>query len=217
MVNRRINFCGANQGTYESMKKSSLLIAILLLLLQVGCSPDLTCKDSDYVPVELHIEKAYLDLVPYQDYSQLTFVNTTTHDTHLFNGSNWVKDFGYYKADKEECTQAYNLQRVRQIFTSNTFPEQIKISMEYTSVSSKYLHIEIGRQKFYQFPLSLINKNVLKDSILIANKPYNKVSIFKNENAPEYNTDYSCYYSVESGILKIERDSGNLELIEFKK
>ena len=73
----------------------------------------------------------------------------------------------------------------------------------------------IGKEEFGFF-----NANPMivgKDQITILGHTYDTIIKFQNYIHPEFLTKNYCYYNMKYGILKIEKDSGNLELVRFVK
>jgi hypothetical protein len=110
------------------MKRLIFIIPVIFLLFK-ACKPDKGCVDNNQYEYQLERD---LNLIPYKDFSELTFINKMTRDTSIFVGQGYVYDWGKY-VTQEECNQTYNLQRRYIVFICTK--NNNKISIENTLIN----------------------------------------------------------------------------------
>ncbi len=193
------------------MKKLKLLLTIpFLLLLVKACKPDKGCVDNNEYRYQSETE---LSVVPYKDFSELTFINKTTRDTSVFVGQGYVYDWGKY-VTQEECPQTYNLQRRYIIF--NCTKNNDKISIENTFLVPWTSAINFGfNNNSKSLGYGSFFGNYAYDSILIENKKYFNIKDFTKKQST---SDFSFLYTKTEGLIRLINPLTNdtLNLINIK-
>lgn len=195
------------------MKKLKLLLTIpFLLLLVKACKPDKGCVDNNTYQYQPEEE---LNIVPYKDFSELTFINKITRDTSVFVGQGYVFDWGEY-VTQEECPQTYNLQRRYIVFNCTKNTDKISIENTFLQPGNRTFTISYKNKSkslnagyfMPSFPFSY-------DSIIIENKYYYKVKKISAENST---TTIGYLYSLTKGLIQIVSpvDKDTLNLIDIK-
>lgn len=191
------------------MRTKYSIALVLIAIFWSGCKPD-TCNDGNYYQYQLERD---LKVVPYKDFSQLTFVNKTTRDTLLFVGQGYVYDWGKY-VEQGECPQTYNLQRRYIVFGCAKNGDQIIIQNTFETPG--------GRSMYFGF-----RKNGKKTSSTYLGAPHKYDSI-KIENKYYYNvndltqiksiTDIGFLYTLNEGIIRLIYPTNNdtLNLINIQ-
>lgn len=87
--------------------------------------------------------------VPYQNFAELTFIDSTTQDTHVFVGKGWNATYWYYNDYSNECQNGSNNEKYFQNFYSLSYPNPISISIEYTNPCCEYIVVSIEKSIFY--------------------------------------------------------------------
>ncbi len=197
----------------EILKSASImklkLIFIISLLLNNSCKKDSDCghqSSDEYQPIE------ELKVVPYNDFSELTFINKTTLDTNLFVGQGYVYDWGKYTS-QEYCPQTYNLQRRYIVFICTKNSDKITIQHTFLKPGSRTMIIS------YKNKSRSLNAGYLKqpssDSLLIEGNYYNNVKKINPENST---TTLGYLFTLKEGLLQIVIPTSNdtLNLVNVK-
>src|SRR6478752_4765679 len=124
--------------------KCFLPILCLVLLLQ-------NCKRgcyNDETVTEYKIYEGELKKIPYTGFESLTFVCTTTGDTHTFVGDGWKTYWGLYDSGLD-CPHPERYEKRQLIFSSTTFSKPIAISIYVQNVTkSIFLDVEFQNEVF---------------------------------------------------------------------
>ena len=197
------------------MKKIYLLILINTFLF--GCNKKDPCKNEGISQVR-DIKQEILDLVPYKDLSELTFVDSITLDTHVFYGQGWQKSYWYYHDYSDECSVGTNLQKIQQGFFSPTFPKSIFFGMVYVNPGEVYIEVIAEMENIYYLsPGYLLWHRTPQDSINIQNNWYKNYVFFSDHYGKlGRNKNLGCYLNPSHGLLKIQFPETTLELLKFK-
>jgi len=198
--------------TNKNMKqKLKLVISITtMLFIFKCCKPDKGCVDNNTYKYQLEED---LKILPYNDFSQLTFINKTTRDTFVFIGEGYNFDWGKYTT-QEECSQTYNLQRRFIIFSFTKNSEKITIENLFVQSNVRkmaFSYKKNGRNTSYSdfgYPFTY-------DSILIEGKYYNKITQFNPEKST---VSLGFLYSLNNGIVQLIYPPNNdtLNLIKLE-
>lgn len=191
------------------MKKLIFIIPVIFLLFK-ACKTDKGCVDNNEYRYQSETE---LSVVPYKDFSELTFINKTTRDTSIFIGQGYVYDWGKYLT-QEECSQTYNLQRRYIVFNCTKNTDQISIENTFTVPWTTLINFGFNnnyRKTSYAdfgYPYSL-------DSINIEGVKYINITRF----SPEQSTiSFGFLFSRNKGIVQLINPKSNdtLNLISVK-
>jgi hypothetical protein len=188
-------------------QKLKLLLTIpFLLLLVKACKPDKGCIDNNTNQYQLEDE---LNIVPYKDFSELTFINKTTRDTSVFVGQGYVYDWGKY-VTQEECPQTYNLQRRYIVFkcSKNTDRIIVENTFEKPGISA----INFSFKNYSKSPsYGSFFAPYHHDSILIETKIYYNVrDLTKTFSTAEFGFLFSKNEGLISIITQNPKDTLNL-------
>jgi hypothetical protein len=177
-----------------------------LLLLIKACKTEEGCVDNNYYEYQLEED---LNVVPYKDFSELTFINKTTRDTSVFVGQGYLYDWGKY-ITQEECPQTYNLQRRYIVF--NCTKNNDKISIENTFLQPGYRTMSISfKNNNINIEPGGIRKPFSFDSLLIENKIYRNINKYPQ-------TFLTILYNKTEGLTQIiySKTNDTLNLIDIK-
>lgn len=188
-------------------------IGIVLMLLSNSCIKKDPCKNEG--PFTNYIPEGSRQMIPYQNFAELTFIDSATQDTHVFVGKGWNSTYWFYSDYSKDCPVGFNNEKYYQNFYSATYPNPIAFSFEYTNPCCEYIVVSVGKSLFYLAPIRL-RAPYSYDSIIVANKLYRNIEYFKNQYQPQWDTKYGCYFNKTHGVLKIELPDGTLELFDFK-
>ncbi len=188
------------------MKRLIFIIPLILLLFK-ACKPDKGCVDNNQCQYQLEED---LNVVPYKDFSELTFINKTTRDTSVFVGQGYVYDWGKYVA-QEECPQTYNLQRRYIIFNCTKNTDQISIENTFIQPGIETMRISYRSNSINITPFVLYSKPYSFDSLSIENKLYRNINEYPQNNL-------TVFYNASEGIVKIIYPStkDTLNLVDLK-
>jgi hypothetical protein len=187
------------------MKRLIFIIPVIFLLFK-ACKPDKGCVDNNQYEYQLERD---LNLIPYKDFSELTFINKMTRDTSIFVGQGYVYDWGKY-VTQEECNQTYNLQRRYIVFICTK--NNNKISIENTFIKYGIRTMSIGfKNNSINMSASGLSKPYSFDSLIIENKLYRNINEYPQNNL-------TVFYNATEGIVKIIYPStkDTLNLIDLK-
>jgi hypothetical protein len=185
--------------------KMLLSIAFIPLFFE-ACKPDKGCVDNNIYQYQLEED---LNLIPYKNFSELTFINKITRDTLVFIGEGYTFDWGKYTT-QEECPQTYNLQRRYIVF--NCTKNADKISIQNTFLQPNFRTISIGfKNKNINMSASGLSKPYSFDSLLIENKSYYNINEY-----PQLNL--RILFNTTEGIVQIihSETKDTLNLINIK-
>lgn len=192
-------------------QKLKLLLSLpILLLLFKACKPSDGCSDMNSYEYQLDRD---LNVIPYKDFSELTFINKTTRDTSVFIGQGYVYDWGKY-VTQEECPQTYNLQRRYIVFNCTKNSDKISIENTFEQPGARTITFSFKNRN-----LSLIGGyfygNFAYDSLNIQNKRFYKVKDFATG---KINTQFSFLYTNTEGLIRIiyRPTNDTLDLIDIK-
>ncbi len=191
------------------MKKLIFIIPLILFLFK-ACKPDEGCVDNNQYQYQLERD---LSVIPYKDFSELTFINKTTRDTSVFVGQGYVYDWGKY-VTQEECPQTYNLQRRYIVFNCTKNTDKISIENTFDSPGGRIIDFSLRK---YNLPLigTYFYGNYAYDSLNLENKVYYKVKDFATG---KINTQFSFLYTNTNGIIRMiyRPTNDTLDLINIK-
>ncbi len=189
-------------------QKLKLLLTIpLLLLLFKACKPDKGCVDNNTYQYQLEED---LNVVPYKDFSELTFINKTTRDTSVFVGQGYVYDWGKY-VTQEECPQTYNLQRRYIVFNCTKNTDKISIENTFIQPGIETMQITFRNNSTNITPFVLYSKPFSFDSISIENKIYRNANQYLQNNL-------TVLYNRTEGLIQLfyPKTKDTLNLIDLK-
>jgi hypothetical protein len=172
------------------MKRLIFIIPLILLLFK-ACKTDKGCVDNNEYRYQSETE---LSVVPYKDFSELTFINKTTRDTTVFVGQGYVYDWGKY-VTQEECSQTYNLQRRYIVFNCTKNTDQISIENTFTVPWDTEISVGFKNKNLNMSPSGL-RKPYSFDSLIIENKLYRNINEYPQNNL-------TVFYNATEGIVKI--------------
>ena len=99
------------------MKKSvNLLIVFLIIIIAFSCSKT---KCPPMVNNYYKISEKDFEKVPYRNFSELTFVNVLTNDTHIFKSQNWDTSYKHLVDNDIQCPYGAYYQKLSLDFMSN--------------------------------------------------------------------------------------------------
>lgn len=193
------------------MKLPFLFLVLTLLLIIESCSND----SGDCSSINSPLSNEDFILVPYRQYSKITFFDTQKNDTIVYDciGTDTSHTIDYISPDG--CLKKLILGRKVWIFNSINSKDTISLVLEKSRRNIRNIFVCIGKDEFGFYNPSPIIEG--KDQITILGNTYDTIIKFQNYIHPEFTTRHYCYYNMKNGILKIERDSGNLELVRFTK
>lgn len=175
------------------MKNIKLILTIpLVLILFKACKPDKGCVGNNTYQYQPEEE---LNIVPYKDFSELTFINKITRDTSVFVGQGYVFDWGKY-VTQEECPQTYNLQRRYIVFNCTKNSDKISIENTFIQPGIETMRISYKSNSINITPFVLYSKPYSFDSLLIENKLYRNINEYPQNNL-------TVFYNATEGIVKI--------------
>ncbi len=188
--------------------KQLLTIALVLILFE-ACKKD-ECRGSTYTEYQL---KEDLNVIPYKDFSELTFVNKTTRDTSVFMGQGYVYDWGKYVA-QGECPQIYNLQRRYIVFNCTKNNDKISIENTFDQPGSRSINFTFRNKNLPLIGIYFYG-NFAYDSLNIENQLYFKVKDFATG---KISTQFSFLYTSTEGLIRIIYRPSNdtLDLVNIK-
>jgi hypothetical protein len=191
------------------MKKLIFIIPLILLLFK-ACKPDKGCVDNNQYRYQSETE---LSVLPYKDFSELTFINKTTRDTSVFVGQGYVYDWGKY-VTQEECNQTYNLQRRYIVFNCTKNTDQISIENTFLvpwASAINFSYKNFGKSLSYGSFFGPYHH----DSILVGNNMfYNVRDLTKTFSTAEF----GFLFSKNEGLISIitQNPKDTLNLIDLK-
>jgi hypothetical protein len=192
-------------------QKLKLLLTIpLLMLLFKACKPDKGCVDNNEYVYQLESD---LKILPYKDFSELTFINKTTRDTCIFIGQSYVYDWGKYTT-QEECPQTFNLQRRYIVFNCTKNNNNIIIENTFIKPGNRTMNFSSNNENKSLHP-SYFSAPFAYDSLNIEGKYYYNVKDF---TAIKSTSEFGFLYTLNNGIIRIIYNKSNdtLNLINIK-
>ena len=191
------------------MKRLIFIIPLILLLFK-ACKPDKGCVDNDQYEYQLERD---LNLIPYKDFSELTFINKTKLDTSVFVGQGYVYDWGKYTT-QEECPQTYNLQRRYIVFNCTKNNDKISIENTYLQPWNKAINFSFNIKDKSLHPSYFIG-SFAYDSISIEGKYYYNVIDFTSIKST---TEFGFLYTKTEGLIRLVNPltKDTLNLIDLK-
>ena len=193
------------------MKKLKLLFTIpFLLVLFKACKPDKGCVNNNTYQYQLERD---LNVVPYKDFSELTFINKTTRDTSVFVGQGYVYDWGKY-VTQEECPQTYNLQRRYIVLNCEKNTDKITIENSFDSPGGRIIDFSF-RNKNLPLIGTYFYGNYAYDTLIIEKNTFYNVKDFATG---KLSTQFSFLYTNIEGIIRIiyRPTNDTLDLIKIK-
>jgi hypothetical protein len=205
-----------NSGKLTKLSTKLASLAIIGFLF-ISCAKEDPCVKSG-IPSNIDITDEVKAKMPYKDFATLTFVDSLSGDTHVFQGKGWVNKYWFYINSEKPCTDGFNCQMLRQPFISNTFPLPIQIGMVTTdpSIVGQYIEVYMIDYEYYSWYGNIKNSSPIKDSLLIQGNFYYNVSFFDNQYDPQYKTKYGCLYNSSHGLLKVQTPNNTLELVKME-
>jgi hypothetical protein len=182
--------------------KYFLPILCLVLLLQNcrrGCYNDETVT-------EYKIDEGELKKIPYKGFESLTFVRTTTGDTHTFVGDGWKTYWGLYDAGLD-CPNPERYEKRQLVFSSTTFSKPITISIYVHHVNHGLLLQVDFQNEVFEEGSADVGKPYDLDSLTVLGTDYYGIEFLSDVNSATPVT-YKCYYNVENGIIRLFFENG---------
>jgi hypothetical protein len=189
------------------MKKLKLLLIIIpFLIFTKSCKKDSGCEDGNYYQYQLEED---LKVIPYKDYSELTFINKTTRDTAVFIGQGYTFDWGKYTT-AEECPQTYNLQRRYIVFSCTKNNDKIIVQNTFLEPGARKINIGF-KNKSINISASGLRKPYSFDTLHIENKLYYNINQYPQ-------LDIKILYNTTEGIIQMihQETKDTLNLIDVK-
>ncbi len=193
---------------------SILLICLAaLVFFNFSCKK---CKDTSETKALSTFSKS---LIPYTDYTKLTFTISQISYTATFVSFPPVPEYSPFYEFNKPAT-AKNPDGCKTTFASESKDYLFQVPL-YSKLmvcgiarynNSEYLWVGYENDLFTSKVSGLSNPYEY-DSLTIQNKTYYNVSYFKNDLNP--NMENGCFYNKEFGILKLEMGDGyNMELLK---
>ena len=192
------------------MKK--LIYMALLASIFYACKKDTPCTHQEYF---YDIPASGLAVIPYKSMDTLTYIRINTNDTFIFYGNNW--SYGYYNSTNNipECTSNENRKTRIIEFNSDLTNSIMKIEqrINQTTTSTTDISIKFRSTFFEEYDSDFVwNTSTLK--MEIQNVTYDSVIVFSNKLL---DPTFKCYYSLHSGIIKMQLKNGEIwELLNKK-
>lgn len=193
------------------MKLLYVLIALSMLLIVESCAND----SPECSTVNLPLDDDDFVFIPYSQFSKITFFDTQKNDTIVFDCIGVDTGHSIDHFNPEGCEKLIILGNKVWHFSSINSNDTISLVLESSFDKPRKILVGIGSQEFgfYNSGQTIQGNN----QIVIQGNIYDTIIKFQNNVHPKFSTKYYCYYNMKNGILKIERDSGNLELVRFTK
>jgi hypothetical protein len=188
-----------------------VLIALSMLLIVESCAND----SPECSTVNLPLNDDDFVFIPYSQFSKITFFDTKKNDTIVFDCFGVDTGHSIDHFNPEGCEKLVILGNKVWHFSSINSNDTISLIIEKSRRNIRNIFVCIGKEEFGFYNPSPIIEG--KDQITIQGNTYDTIIKFQNYIHPEFPTRHYCYYNMKNGILKIERDSGNLELVRFTK
>jgi hypothetical protein len=191
------------------MKRLIFIIPLILLLFK-ACKPDKGCVDNNQYQYQLEED---LNVVPYKDFTELTFINKTTRDTNVFVGQGYVYDWGKY-VTQEECPQTHNLQRRYIVFNCTKNSDKISIENTFIKYGIRTMNFSWNNKGKSLYP-SYFSGPFAYDSLNIEGKCYYNVKDFTSIKST---TEFGFLYTKTEGLIRLVNPltKDTLNLIDLK-
>jgi hypothetical protein len=188
------------------------LIIIFVVLLSIeSCIND----SPDCSPINLPLNYDDLLFIPYSQFSKVTFFDSQKNDTIVFDCIRVDTSHTIDYVNPEGCEKIIILGKKVWRFSSIYSSDTISLVLESSYNKPRKILVGIGSQEFGFYNSGpTIQGN---DQIIILGNTYDTIIKFQNFVHPKFSTNHFCYYNMKNGILKIEKDSGNLELVRLIK
>lgn len=182
-----------------------------MLLIVESCAND----SPECSTVNLPLNDDDFVFIPYSQFSKITFFDTKKNDTIVFDCFSVDTGHSIDHFNPEGCEKTIILGNKVWHFSSINSNDTISLVLESSFDKPRKILVGIGSQEFgFYNSGQTIQGN---DQVVIQGNTYDTIIKFQNNVHPKYSTRHYCYYNMKNGILKIERDSGNLELVRFTK
>ena len=191
----------------------SFIASIVILVFLSACKRPNSCIHES-IKVDMKAEDK--SKIVYKDSTKLTFIRNSTKDTFVFVGQGYQSGYIDYHNAQSECYTNYQLEYKSLRFTCNSFPQPIDVSVYYYVPDVKFFVIEFNHTIYSTSPADL-GKPFTSDSLTIQSNKYYNIIYFKDEYEIQQNDAYGCFYSLKSGILKMEtNDNDTWEIIKIE-
>jgi hypothetical protein len=176
-----------------------LCLTFLLQNCKRGCG-------NDDVVTEYKIYKPELKKIPYTGFESLTFVCTSTGDTHTFVGDGWKTYWGNTTRGLD-CPKPERYEKRQLVFSSTTFSKPIAISI-YVHAGTKSIFLEVEFQnKIFEEAVANVEKPYDLDSLTVLGTDYYGIEFLSDMDSSTPVT-YKCYYNEEHGIIRLFFENG---------
>lgn len=197
------------------------LIAITFALyFMQSCKGEGDTECEPIVTTTYPISKNLRDSIPYSGYDSLTFVRTSTGDTHIFVGQGLKEGYDLYSGGRtyENCPPPDNTKMgwLKYTFSSSTFNSEIILGLySFRSRETPYIYIDFNSQN-YEVASTFLGKPYEYDSLSIGGRTCYNINRFSATYYP-ITDKFFVLYNYSFGILKFKFKNGEeWELISKK-
>ncbi|OYU95650.1 MAG: hypothetical protein CFE21_10955 [Bacteroidetes bacterium B1(2017)] len=194
----------------SNMKEFGLILLLLGFIFTQSCiNPEPNCD-----PIYINMDTMDLVNVPYTPNSQLVFYDGYLKETISF--ACCAQDTGRTLDDmiRDDCHVRCFMESRTWKFVSPKYTDTLIVRQELKRGNWRF-YVLFGNQEFaFYFERHFYSGN---ETLHLNGTDYTYVYRFQHEfDASKLSKKY-CYANKEFGVLKIERDSGNLELLKLVK